>query len=292
MDIEMPKIDGLNALAYLMTYHPVPTVMVSAYTQTNAEMTIRALGYGAVDFVAKPSGTISLDMALVKDELIYKVKEASQADVKKIHRLTKAPTPTKSYKFKKGKRAIVLGASAGGPHALIQVLSNLPNNILAPILVVQHMPEGFTKTFAERLSIFSQLDVKEAEEGDKLKPNKVLLAPGGYHMRIDNQTIYLDRGPLIHSVRPAVDPTMEDIARDFGPGAIGVVMTGMGQDGARGLKSIKSHGGHTIAQNEETSIVFGMPKTAIEMGAAEHILPLDKIPKMILELIENKAQRK
>jgi len=277
LDIEMPRMDGLSVLKQIMKRKPKPVIMLSALTREGAIYTLKALECGAVDYITKPSGNISLDLHTIKDEIISKIKIAASANLPKLK--------IKSISIEScelGDNVVAIGASTGGPQALTYVLTSLPQNI-PPILIVQHMPEGFTKSFAERLDKLCKFRVKEAEEGDYISKDLVLIAPGGFHMTVSKTgRIRLDRAPPIHGVRPAVDPMMTFVARFYKSRAVGVILTGMGRDGAYGMKKIKEYGGVTIAQDEKTSVVFGMPKAAIEEGCVDVVLPLHKIPIEIM----------
>ncbi len=275
LDIEMPRMDGLTTLKEIMRRKPLPVIMLSALTKKGAKETFTALEYGAVDYVLKPSGTVSLDLKLVKDQLIAKIKTAALTRPL-THKTIKPSTVAKSFDAED--KVIAMGASTGGPQALTEILSRLPEDI-PPTLIVQHMPEGFTRFFAEHLDEKCQFKVKEAENGDQISRGLALVAPGGYHMLVQkNGRILLDKGPRVHNVRPAVDPMMFSVAEAYSSKVVGVLLTGMGKDGAKGMKAIKKKGGATIAQDEETCVVFGMPKAAIEEGCVDIVLPLHKIP--------------
>lgn len=284
LDVEMPKMDGLTTLAHIMHEKPIPVVMLSALTGEGTKATVRAMSLGAVDFIQKPSGTISLDIEKIRDEIIKKVKAASRARVKKL----KFKPIKKTYFFRKRERVVVIGSSTGGPQALTLLLSALPEDIPASFLVVQHMPKEFTKSFAERLDSVSKLEVKEAEDGDKIKRGRALIAPGDRHMLVKNSEVILDDGPKINAVRPAADPTMISAAHMYGDKVIGVILTGMGSDGAHGIRVIKENGGYTIAQDESTCVVFGMPKAAIATGCVDTVLPIEEIPKQLVEVMGGK----
>ncbi|MCW4003829.1 MAG: chemotaxis response regulator protein-glutamate methylesterase [Candidatus Bathyarchaeota archaeon] len=278
MDVAMPKMDGLTALRHIMTDHPTPVIMLSSLTKEGADITLKALEYGAIDYVLKPSGSISIDLPKVQTELISKVKTAAHA---KLLRPKIKPVPPTSISSKT-KSVVLIGASTGGPAALESILIALPQEI-PPILIVQHMPPTFTKCFADRLAGICKFEVKEAEEGDYIIRNRVLIAQGGYHMTITKEErIHLNTDPPIHAVRPAVDPMMQTAAEVFRSKTLGVILTGMGRDGANGLRAIKQKGGTTIAQDEETSTIFGMPKAAIDEGVADKTLPLQRIPQEIM----------
>jgi two-component system chemotaxis response regulator CheB len=280
LDVNMPRMDGLTTLKQIMKERPLPVIMVSAATQEGAETTFQALNLGAVDYIPKPSGQISLDVNKIKNELVAKIKTAMKAKIITHKHIPRSRIKTKQ---KLKEKVITIGASTGGPPALEKILTQLPRNI-PPTLIVQHMPSGFTSSFAKRLDELCNFYVKEAEKGDIIKQGQALIAPGGYHMTVTTEgRIQLDTGPPEHSVRPAVDPLMRTAAEVYGSETIGVILTGMGRDGSSGLKAIKENGGRTIAQNEATCTVFGMPKAAIDDGNVDKVLPLSKIPKQIMQ---------
>jgi two-component system chemotaxis response regulator CheB len=258
--------------------------MISALTQKEAQLTLKALEYGAVDYIPKPQGQISLNMSAVKDELIQKVKTAASANVVRSKALLQPAA--KDVPVLTSNKIIVIAASTGGPPALTHVLSNLPSNS-PPILVVQHMPKTITKLFASGLKQTCKFTVKEAEEGDYLQESLALIAPGGFHMTVTKAgRISLNSGPPVNYVRPAADVTMLSAADVFGSMNIGVVLTGMGQDGARGVMAIKEKGGVNIAQNKETCVIFGMPNMAIQTGCVDVVAPLGQIPQEIITAIQ------
>jgi two-component system chemotaxis response regulator CheB len=280
LDVNMPRMDGITTLRKIMEKNPIPVVMVSATTKEGAEITFRALKQGAVDYIQKPSGQISLDIETVRAELVEKIKTAAQANIVTHEHETYTPIKIEQENTEK---IITIGASTGGPPAVEEVLVHLPENTPA-VLVVQHMPVGFTKLFAERLNKLCSFKVKEAEEGDVIEQGLALIAPAGQHMIVSaNGTVKLDNGPTQHGVRPAVDPMMKTAAKVYQNQVIGVILTGMGRDGSCGMQAIKENGGKTIAQNQKTCTVYGMPKTAIEEGNVDKILPLTKIPKQIIK---------
>jgi two-component system chemotaxis response regulator CheB len=279
LDVTMPRMDGLTTLKHIMDRHPLPVVMVSSATQEGTETTLKALEYGAVDYVAKPSGEIPLNMDKVKNELLTKIKNAGNAKIIKHEQMIYKPVQHRQ-EFKS--KVILIGASTGGPPALEGILTKLPQDT-PPILIVQHMPAGFTKLFAERLARLCKFEVKEAEEEDNIVSKRALLAAGGYHMTVGpDMRVHLNTEPAMHGVRPAVDPMMETAARIYQSSAVGVILTGMGRDGAAGMKTIKNCGGTTIAQDEATCTIFGMPKAAIEEGCVDEILPISEIPQEIV----------
>lgn len=279
LDVNMPRMDGLATLKEIMVQHPLPVVMLSADTQEGAETTFTALKLGAVDYLPKPSGQISLDIAKVKNELVDKIKTAAQAKIVKHETVTRSPVELKQTTNEK---IVTIGASTGGPPAVEEILTQLPENT-PPILIVQHMPPGFTASFASRLNRLCSFEVKEAEEGDAIQQGQALIAPGGYHMMVtEDERIHLDGGPTLHGVRPAVDPMMQTAAEVYQSDTIGVVLTGMGRDASYGLQAIKKYGGKTLAQNEETCTVFGMPKVAIREGNVDKVLSLSRIPGQLM----------
>jgi two-component system chemotaxis response regulator CheB len=280
-----------------MKENPVPVVMLSAMNKRQADIVIKALEMGAVDFIAKTSGTLSLDIDQVGENIISKVKDAANIKINKVSPKIYDKIVVSDFKISsKRDRVIVIGASTGGPKALLEIISSLPRDLPACVLVVQdlpacvlvvqHMPEGFTESLAERLNWQASLEVKEAIDGDKLKPGVVYIAPGNQHMIVDGNKVQLTNGVKVNYSRPSIDVLMESVAKHYGQNVIGVLMTGMGQDGAKGLKAIKDRCGRTIAQNEKTCAVFGMPKVAIEMKVVDKIVPLNKISQEIIRLLK------
>ncbi len=286
MDIEMPKMDGLTALQHIMDECPMPVVMVSAMAKRQADITMKALDLGAVDFISKTSGALSLDIEKAGRDIINKIKTAAKVKVKSVRKTRIEPISFRKITTRRDNLLVVIGASTGGPKAIPEVLSRLPLNIPAGIVMVQHMPGGFTRSFAERLNWYTSLEVKEAEDGDKIKPGLVLMAPGDYHMVVDGTRVRLNQGPKINYVRPAVDLLMESAARSHGASCVGVILTGMGSDGAKGMKEIKSKGGRTVVQERKSCVVFGMPKAAIDIGAADRVVPLSRIGDEIIAALE------
>lgn len=293
LDVNLPLLDGLSVLEEVMQKKPTRVIMISAYTRQGASATIRALELGAVDFVAKPSGEISLDMHKLKEEIISKIKLASSIELDKFlstlrpPRLTLAPRKAILPHLKK---LVVIGASTGGPRAILEIMQDIPANISAAFLIVQHMPEGFTLSFAERLSWQSGIKAKEAEDGDVILAGKAFVAAAGYHLVLEKQEeqlkIKLNQDALVNFVRPSIDITMSSAAEVFGRNVIGVILTGMGRDGLEGARRIKEKGGFIIAQDEESSVVWGMPKVITEAGLADKVLPVAKIVGAIIENIE------
>ncbi|MCR4427280.1 MAG: chemotaxis response regulator protein-glutamate methylesterase [Firmicutes bacterium] len=306
LDVEMPVMDGIAALPILCGELGIPVVMLSSQTQAGADVTIRALSLGAVDFVRKPSGSISLDIAKVHDELIAKVKMASRVARGRIMEMAagwpRGPKPglLSMRQAQPSGRAgtalgapperagcvVVIGTSTGGPRALAEVIPALPPNLPAGVLVVQHMPAGFTRSLAERLNETSRLCVAEARGGERVTAGSAYLAPGGRHLLVNGDaTLALDEGPAVHGVRPAVDVTMRAAASVFGRNTVGVIMTGMGSDGAEAMEYIKQMGGTTICEHESSCVVYGMPRSVAEKGAADRVVPLGQIADEIVDAV-------
>lgn len=307
MDVEMPLMNGLQALQAIMRECPVPVVMLSSLTDAGARETIAALELGAVDFVKKPSGSISLDLYKVKQQLLDKLKAAARAKLPGGEQERRQPSPVESESAPvriaadpeerggapPGKigQLVAIGTSTGGPRALQTVLSALPADFPAPVVIVQHMPPSFTKSLAERLNSLCAIRVKEAEEGMILEPATAYVAPGGWHMHVQPATgggcrIRLSHGEPRNGHRPSVDVLFESVAELAGVRRVAVIMTGMGSDGARGLKKLRDAGAVTIAESENTSVVYGMPRAAAEMGAARFILDLHDIADKLTELTQ------
>jgi two-component system chemotaxis response regulator CheB len=286
LDIEMPRMDGLATLAHIMARCPTPTLMLSAMDKREADIAILALEHGAIDFIPKPSGTISMDIAKVKDELLEKVRMASKIKVKRAAlSLPKKSFVKPLYVCGARKKVVAIGASTGGPRALAGILPRLPSNLPAALLIAQHMPPTFTSSLAERLDRLSSIEVREAANGDEILPGKALLAPGDYHMVAEEGRVSLNKKPAMHGVRPSADALMASVADAYGSDAVGVILTGMGSDGAAGMRAIKERGGETIVEDESTCAVFGMPRAAIECGAANRVVPLHQIADEIMRML-------
>ncbi len=290
LDVEMPRLNGIEALKLIMKKAPTRVIMVSSLTEEGAEITLTALQIGAVDFLAKPAGSVSMTFRQVAGQLIEKIRNAVKVDPTKltIRRVRPSMIKMKRTVTATGK-VVVIGSSTGGPRSLDMVVPPLPANFPAPIIIVQHMPAGFTKSLAARLDKNSNLHVKEAQEGDILKPGWVYVAPGDYHLGAklvgSKVSLYLDKSPKINNVRPAVDFTLDKVAEIYKDKTIAVILTGMGKDGTKGAFKVKFYKGTVIAEAKETCVVFGMPKSVIEEGYADYILPAYKIPEKLVELV-------
>jgi two-component system, chemotaxis family, protein-glutamate methylesterase/glutaminase len=289
LDVDMPRMDGLTALNEMVTKHRVPVIMLSSLTTRGAALTMQALEKGAVDFVCKPAGTANLpEMA---DELVSKVKAAARTNVLALSRPAQSETPIhkKVLSGNKGKghgRIVAIGASSGGPHALRHLLPRIPADMDAGIVIVQHMPESFTAMLAHWLNEICELEVKEAESGDLALPGRALIAPGNLHMKVRKTPagceVLLEGGALVNGHKPSVDVLFRSVAEEYGSSATGIIMTGMGSDGAKGLGEIKEAGGHTFAQDKESCAVYGMPRVAVEKGFANQIVPLAEMASYLM----------
>lgn len=316
LDVEMPRMDGLTFLEKLMRGHPMPVVMVSSLTERGCETTLRALELGAVDFVTKPKLDVATGTVDLAAEILEKVKAAATAKIGRRNKPRPAPQPlpaaangqatngqapdsdalnsqaTPRSMLRTTQKVIAVGASTGGTEALREFLEPLPADS-AGIVIVQHMPEKFTRSFADRLNSLCRIRVKEAEDGDRIIPGHALIAPGNYHMEVfRNGAEYRVRTFVSEPVnrhRPSVDVLFHSCAQHLGANAIGVILTGMGADGARGLLEMRQAGARTIAQDEASCVVFGMPREAIALGAADEITALNKIPAAVLREVSRSA---
>jgi len=289
LDIEMPRMDGLTFLKKLMRYYPLPVIMVSSLTQKGAGMTLDALENGAVEVIGKPGGSYTVGDMIT--QLAEKIRAASRVRVtKKSSDKVSAPPKFERMKAlgKSSNKVIAIGASTGGTEALKNVLSKMPPNSPG-IMVVQHMPANFTTAFAQRLNGLCQITVKEAQNNDSVNPGTALIAPGNYHMifRRSGARYYVEikDGPMVHHQRPAVDVLFKSTAQNAGSNSIGVILTGMGSDGAEGLLEMKRSGAKTIAQDEKSCVVFGMPNAAIKLGAADKVVSLDQVAQEIVRMV-------
>lgn len=293
LDVEMPKLNGLEALKIIMKKSPTKVLMVSSLTSEGASITIESLENGAVDFIQKPAGSTSWTFRQVQDELIKKINESSDINIDTLKLMKSDKTKVRKPVKLLGDKILLVASSTGGPRSLDKVIPKLPGEINVPILVVQHMPAGFTKSLADRMNRISDLTVKEAEDGDVLQKNYVYVAPGNYHMGLKKINsgkiqIFLDSSEKINNVRPAADFTFDQAAEIFNSGCVGVILTGMGRDGAKGAFKIKHYGGKIIAESKETCVVYGMPKAVVEDGYADYILPNHKIAEKLIEVLEEK----
>lgn len=290
MDVEMPVMDGIKALEVIMKEFPTPVVMVSSLTRDGADATMRALELGAVDFVAKTAGPIS-SVTSIKSEILAKCRAAAKVNVVRFakYKEKQIVMVPSSVSAVNDDRIIAIGTSTGGPRALQEIITRLPGNLPCGIVIVQHMPPGFTKSLSDRLNSLSSINVKEAEHNDIIRPGLALVAPGDYHMTVAQEggkkLVKLNQSPPIGGHRPAVDPLFESVARCYGMRALGVILTGMGHDGAKGIQTIKKQQGYTIAEDQSTAVVFGMPKAAIEIGAIDKVLPLSGIAAEIVRVV-------
>jgi len=294
LDVEMPRMDGIEALKHIMSKTPVPVLMVSSLTTDGAEVTLDALDMGAVDFIPKNLSDLSINIVKIKDILIEKLKSIGRKGlvrhkVLKPSTLLKMPTPSQ-YASHRKTGIVAIGSSTGGPKALQMIISNIPKDFPVPILIAQHMPPAFTGPFAERLNQISALEVKEAEDGEPIKKGIVFIAPGGRHMGVKRKKITessidisADNGEYIY--KPSADYLMLSITGVFSGQVLGVILTGLGNDGTKGMKEIKNRGGRTIAESEDSCVVYGMPKSVVEAGVADKIVKLDAIAGEIINAV-------
>jgi two-component system, chemotaxis family, protein-glutamate methylesterase/glutaminase len=288
MDFNMPGLNGADAVRAIMARRPTPVLMFSAHTRQGAKETLEALGAGAVDFVSKPSGEVSADLGAIAQELVGKLVAAAGSRPQALAPLrgTRPARPQLLTTWPpSGPRVLVIAVSTGGPSALSRLIPALPATIKFGVLIVQHMPANFTATLAERLNSLSAVPVREARDGDRPLAGVAYMAPGDRHLEVgEGGFLRLGDGPPVNGCRPAADVTMADAARVFGTRAIGLVMTGMGRDGAAGLAAIKRVDGITLAQDQQSSVIFGMPKAAIDAGVVDEVLALDQIARRLQEL--------
>ncbi|MGE0321947.1 MAG: chemotaxis response regulator protein-glutamate methylesterase [Polyangiaceae bacterium] len=305
MDFNMPRLNGAQATRAILAERAVGIVMLSAHTKEGAEETLDALGAGAVDFVPKPGGEVSTNLSEIKDVLLSKLAAAGGANLKALSALSSnraeteeaPPVSTRSLPpggsrrpdatrpMPSGLRVIAIASSTGGPAALTRVVPRLDLRGSA-LVIVQHMPEGFTRALADQLSQLSPFKVQEATGGEQLREGVALVAPGGFHLQVERGGIVrLTSGPPVHGVRPAADVTLKSVGEAFGPRAVGVVLTGMGRDGALGLASLKAAGGRTLAQDQASSVVYGMPKAAAELGVVDEVVALERVAATVTRLV-------
>ncbi len=295
LDVEMPRMDGITFLKKIMAERPTPVVICSTLTEKGAETTMQALAAGAVGIVAKPKVGLKRFLQDASDDLVSAVKAAARANVRRLAQVSICPTaklsadailPSTHHAMAETTDSVVaIGTSTGGTQALEAVLSALPQ-VCPGMVIVQHMPEKFTEAFAKRLDGVCRIEVREARNGDRVIPGRALIAPGGRHMLLKRSGaqyhVDIVDGPPVSRHRPSVDVLFRSVAQHAGRNALGVIMTGMGDDGARGLKEMHDVGARTVAQNEETCVVYGMPKEAVKLGAVDRVLPLGEIPMAII----------
>jgi two-component system chemotaxis response regulator CheB len=292
LDVEMPRMDGLTFLKILQEHRPMPVVIVSSLTAAGSKLAMRAMELGAVDVVAKQSS--AWNIGSLREQLAHRVKGAARARLSLLHPSAPAGSPSESTAgvHFSPRQLLVLGASTGGTEAIKSVLSRLPAEVPG-ICIVQHIPPIFSKTFAERLNECCALEVREAEHGDEVRPGTALIAPGDYHMTVEwaatGYRIRLRQDPPIHFTRPAVDMLFNSAAQCAGRHAVGVLLTGMGRDGAQGMQQLKAAGALNLAQNEATCVVYGMPRAAVELGVVDRVLPLDHMPHAIIHALRERA---
>lgn len=290
LDLEMPRMDGLSFLKKLMEYYPLPVIILSSYTQRGCHNALNALEIGAVEVLSKPGGPYSVGE--MGRDLIAKIKIAAKVKFPRIQlpaiRGRKVSFARKHTELRTTNKVVAIGASTGGTQALTFVLSQLPAD--APgIIIVQHMPEIFTRTFAERLDEHCDMEVKEAEDGDTVYPGRILIAPGNYHMLLKRSGaryyVTMRSGGQVCYHKPSIEVLFRSVAREAGPNAVGIIMTGMGSDGARGLLEMHKSGGKTIAQDEKSCVIFGMPAEAIKLDAVDKVVSLEHIGEEMLNMV-------
>ncbi len=292
LDVEMPKMDGLEFLEKLMRLRPMPVVMVSSLTERGTEATLRALELGAVDFVAKPKLEIARGIEALGAEIADKIRTAALAKVRRTDTKpgVSAGQPLLLSRHLSTEKLIAIGSSTGGTEALRVLLMQLPPNSPG-VLITQHMPAGFTRSFAERLDTLCRITVKEAENKERILPGHAYIAPGDFHLRLGrsgaNYVALLDDGPPVNRHRPSVEPLFLSVAQHAGKNAVGIMLTGMGKDGATAMLAMREAGAFNIAQDEATCVVFGMPKEAIAAGATHEVLPLESIAPRALRHLES-----
>ena len=301
LDVEMPRMDGLDFLEKLMRLRPMPVVMVSSLTERGSEITLRALELGAVDFVTKPKMSIQHGMLEYAELITDKIRAAARARVKPrtiAHVDPNRPPgeglPLIRNPLTSSEKLIIIGASTGGTEAIKDFLVQMPSDCPG-ILITQHMPEGFTRSFAKRLDSLCKIAVKEAEGGERVLPGHAFIAPGHSHLLLGrsgaNYVTQLDQGPPVNRHRPSVDVLFDSAARYAGKNAVGVILTGMGKDGALGMLSMKNAGAYNFAQDEASCVVFGMPREAIAVGATHEVGPLNALPRMVLDYLATHSSR-
>lgn len=290
LDIEMPRMDGLTALRHIMMEMPRPVLMVSSLTTEGAESTLKAMDLGAVDFIPKQLSKVSLDIVKIERDLISKVKAIAMRKMRPVPRMRAAvrrpAVPIRTNRGRAKRDVVVIGVSTGGPPAVQKILSSLPKDFPAGIVIAQHMPKAFTGPFANRLNGVSQLNVKEAETGDRLRPGHVFVAPGGSHLIIEQKISRIDLvvtpEPKEALYKPSANVLVASVAKAVGRRALGVILTGMGNDGRDGIRELKSKGGRAIAQSDSSCVVYGMPKAIVDDGLADEIVDIDDMANAII----------
>ncbi len=286
LDVEMPRMDGVTFLANLMRLRPMPVVMVSSLTEKGADVTLRALELGAVDFVTKPAVDVAHGLEAYAQTLIDKVKAAARVRVRAIGERPQVKRLASSGLFKSTDKVIAVGASTGGTEAIKDLLLALPADTPG-MVITQHIPAAFSGPFARRMDGVAAMTVREAADGEQILPGHVYIAPGDRHLKVERSgaryLCRLDDGPRVNRHKPSVDVLFHSVAENVGPNALGVILTGMGDDGARGMRAMHDAGAYTIAQDEKTSVVWGMPGEAVAHGGVDEVLPLDAIPGRILQ---------
>lgn len=294
LDVEMPRMNGLEALKHIMAKNPVPVLMVSSLTDEDAKETLEALDLGAVDFIPKNLSDLSVNIVKIKEILIDKIKNIARKGVV-LKRKSIATTPLEMPKISQetGHRKtgiVVIGTSTGGPKALQNIVTRIPEDFPVPILIAQHMPPAFTGPFAERLNSLSKISVKEAENGEPVKKGTAYIAPGRGHMgiirkKVTETSIKISEDDGSHIYKPSIDVLMLSVVEGFSGQVLGVILTGLGNDGSKGMKEIKNKGGRTIAESEESCIVYGMPKAIVDAGIADKVVPLDEVAGEIINAV-------
>jgi len=292
LDIHMPRMGGLEALQIIMTANPVPVLLLSSLTREGAEVTLRGLELGAMDFVDKSSVQGNMNLLNLAEELTAKVRAMAKVPRKRLRERPGQPAGERlkaRVSGRPGVELVAIGTSTGGPPALQSIIPRLPGALTSTILIVQHMPAGFTRSLAERLASLSAVPVREACDGEPVGPGSVLIAPAGLHMKLRRRgssvRIWLDEEPRSALHRPSADVTMASVAKLYGSRALGIVLTGMGSDGVDGLRAIREAGGHTLAESEETCVIYGMPKAAVEAGVVDRSVPLGQMADEILAAV-------
>lgn len=287
LDIEMPLMNGIETLKNIRKIKPTPVIMMSSLTKAGAEITLQALELGAFDFLTKPDPKLGYSLESVKNELISKVLMAAESGKKK-HQFLKTPQNLFNKPFNNNNKlkTVIIGSSTGGPQALKSVIPFLPADLPAQIAIVQHMPPKFTDLLAQRLDKISQIRVKEAQNGDRLKKGEAFVAPGNFHMSIeDGGMIKMNQEPPLWGVRPAIDITLSSAAKVFKEDLICVILTGMGHDGTQGAGAVKKFGGYCIAEDKSTCVIYGMPKSVYDAGYTDKVAPLQEIANVIIEAV-------